>query len=105
VVEMVATGDILKEVRQQNPKLFMIGFAASHGEPRADAREKLRSKGTDFVVGNDISRPDMGFGSDDNEVYIVGEETEIFVSQTSKSEVARAILDCMLDGIQKGRHT
>jgi len=105
VVEMVATEDILKEVRQQNPKLFVIGFAASHGDPRADAREKLRSKGTDLLVGNDISRSDMGFESDDNEVYIVGEETEIFVSRTSKTEVARAILDCMLDGIQKGRHT
>lgn len=104
VVEMVATEDILKEVRRRNPGLFVVGFAASHGDPRPDAREKLRSKGTDLLVGNDISRPGTGFGADENEVYIVGEGTERFVSRTTKTEVARTILDTMVVGIQEGRH-
>ena len=104
MIEMVATEDILKEVRRRNAGLFVVGFAASHGDPRPDAREKLRSKGTDLLVGNDISRPGAGFGADENEVYIVGEGTERFVSQTTKIEVARAILEAMVAGIQKGRH-
>ena len=103
VLEMVPTEDVLKEVRRRNPGLFMVGFAASHGDPRPDAREKLRSKDADLIVGNDISRPGLGFGSDENEVYIVGECTERFVLQTTKTEVARAILDSMTLGIHEGR--
>jgi len=105
VIEMVATEDILKEVRRRNPNLFMVGFAATHGDPRPDAREKLRSKGTDLVVGNDISRPGTGFGADENEVYVVGEGMERFVSRSTKTEVARAILNAMVIGIQEGRQT
>ena len=78
------------------PDLFVVGFAATHGDPVADAREKLASKGTDLVVGNDISREGLGFGAADNEVYIVGREKERFVPRASKEEVARVILDSMM---------
>ena len=104
VVEMVATEDILKEVRRRNASLFVVGFAASHGDPRPDAREKLVSKGADLLVGNDISGAGIGFGADDNEVYIVGDGLERFVSRTTKARVARAILDLVVDGIHKERH-
>lgn len=100
-LEMVSTEDVLGEVRRRNPDLFVIGFAASYGDPRPDAREKLHSKGADLFVGNDISRPGTGFGADENEVYIVGGGAERFVPQASKAEVARAILDSMKTKMQQ----
>jgi phosphopantothenoylcysteine decarboxylase/phosphopantothenate--cysteine ligase len=87
-LRLVATGDILQAVRESNAGLFMVGFAATHGDPVPDAREKLGSKGINLVVGNDISISGSGFGSDENEAYIVGEAGEQFVPRTSKTEVA-----------------
>ncbi len=104
-LKLVATGDILKAVRESNPGLFMVGFAATHGDPVADAREKLESKNVDLVVGNDVSLSGSGFGSDENEVHIVGHAGEQFVSRVPKTEVARAILDALMReiGEKEGR--
>ena len=102
-LRLVATGDILQTVRESNPDLFMVGFAATHGDPVPDAREKLGSKGINLMVGNDISISGSGFGSDENEAYIVGEAGEQFVPRTSKTEVARAILDAVAMEIGNGR--
>jgi phosphopantothenoylcysteine decarboxylase / phosphopantothenate---cysteine ligase len=95
-LQLAPTTDILAAVRERYPDLFVIGFAATHGDPLADAREKLESKGADLVVGNDISKEGVGFGSAENEVYVVGHEEERFVPRSSKDEVARVILESML---------
>lgn len=100
-LDFVATQDILKAVRQENPDLFVVGFAATHGDPVPDAREKLGSKGVNLVVGNDISRTGIGFGTDENEVYVVGPEDERFVPQASKEAVARVILDELAGTMKK----
>jgi phosphopantothenoylcysteine decarboxylase/phosphopantothenate--cysteine ligase len=78
----------------------LVGFAAEHGqEGLARAREKLAAKGLDAVVVNDISRPDIGFDVDANEVTILGAhrgrpDVERWdVPRASKAEVADAILD------------
>ena len=102
-LELEPTADVLKAIRERYPDLFVVGFAATHGGPVADAREKLGSKGADLVVGNDISLSGIGFGADENEVYVVGREDERFVPRTSKREVARVILDSMLTEMGKER--
>jgi len=102
-LKLVATGDILKNVRMSNPKLFMVGFAASFGDPTADAREKLETKDVDLVVGNDVSLAGSGFGSEENEVHIVGRTGENFVPRSTKKEVAGAILDAVAMEIGKER--
>jgi len=107
VLRLVATGDVLAEVRGRNPNLFVVGFAATFGDPAADARDKLRRKGADLLVGNDISLAGSGFGSDWNEVVIVGrgggggEPRERRVPRASKAEVARAILDEVVKGMRE----
>ena len=95
-LELAPTADILGDVTERYPDLFVVGFAATHGDPLADAREKLQKKGADLVVGNDISGEGVGFGADENEVYVVGREEERFVPRASKEEVARVILDTMI---------
>jgi phosphopantothenoylcysteine decarboxylase/phosphopantothenate--cysteine ligase len=102
-LELVPTADVLGAVTGQYPDLFVVGFAATHGDPVADAREKLGSKGADLVVGNDISGEGVGFGSDENEVYVVGREDERFVPRTSKQEVARVILDALIVEMERKR--
>ena len=72
----------------------VIGFAAEHGEGALErGRAKLARKGLDAVVVNDISRTDIGFDSDENEVTIVLGEGEREVGRRPKAEVAAAILD------------
>jgi phosphopantothenoylcysteine decarboxylase/phosphopantothenate--cysteine ligase len=78
----------------------LVGFAAEHGRGAVDgAREKLVAKGLDAIVVNDISRPDIGFDVDANEVTILtagDERSEVQrwdVPRASKAEVADAILD------------
>ncbi len=100
-LKLVPTGDILKVVRESNPKLFMVGFAATHGDPVADAREKLTTKDVNLVVGNDISSEGSGFGSDENEVHVVGRKGERFVPRAPKAEVARVILDALAQEIDE----
>jgi phosphopantothenoylcysteine decarboxylase / phosphopantothenate---cysteine ligase len=80
----------------------LVGFAAEHGEGAVDtAREKLAAKRLDAVVVNDISRSDIGFDVDANEVTILGargERSEIeqwHVPRASKAQVAEAILDAV----------
>ncbi|MDQ4004132.1 MAG: bifunctional phosphopantothenoylcysteine decarboxylase/phosphopantothenate--cysteine ligase CoaBC [Actinomycetota bacterium] len=100
-LKLVPTGDILKAVRESNPKLFMVGFAATYGDPVADAREKLATKDVNLVVGNDISSEGSGFGADENEVRVVGRKGERFVPRAPKAEVARVILDALAQEIDE----
>jgi phosphopantothenoylcysteine decarboxylase/phosphopantothenate--cysteine ligase len=102
-LELAPTADILEAVREQYPDLFVVGFAATHGDPVADAREKLSKKGANLVVGNDISREGVGFGAAENEVYVVGREKERFVPRASKEQVARVILDSMMAEMDEER--
>jgi phosphopantothenoylcysteine decarboxylase/phosphopantothenate--cysteine ligase len=102
-LELKATPDILKVVRERYPDLFVVGFAATHGDPVPDAREKLGSKGVNLVVGNDISREGIGFGAAENEVYVVGQGGERFVPRAPKEDVARVILESLLKEMSKER--
>ncbi len=72
----------------------MVGFAAEHGgEPLAEARRKLRDKGADAIVLNDVSGTGIGFESAENEVIVVTAAGEREVPKASKAEVAAAVLD------------
>jgi len=61
--------DLLGRVKQ--PHQVIIGFAAESEELLSNATQKLTRKNLDVIVGNDISVPDIGFGSDDNAVVIL----------------------------------
>jgi phosphopantothenoylcysteine decarboxylase/phosphopantothenate--cysteine ligase len=72
----------------------VIGFAAEHGtDAIARAHGKLERKGLDAIVVNDVSHPEIGFDSEENEVTIVHPEGELHVPRATKAEVAAAVLD------------
>ncbi len=71
----------------------LVAFAAEAGENVDRAREKLLRKGADLIVLNDISNPEIGFGSEENAVTLIDPVGAIPVDQASKDAVADAILD------------
>ena len=95
LVELEPTADILAELGAgRRPGTTLVGFAAEHGPGAVErARDKLRRKGADMIVVNDISRSDIGFDSELNEVVLVTSNDETLVSRRSKQACAAAILD------------
>ena len=84
----------------------LVAFAAEHGPEAIDrARAKLERKNVDAIVFNDVSRADIGFDSEANEVTIVEPGGEQHVPLAGKDEVADAILDrvAALRGERAGR--
>jgi phosphopantothenoylcysteine decarboxylase/phosphopantothenate--cysteine ligase len=85
----------------------LVGFAAEHGADAVEtASSKLTGKGLDALVVNDISRGDIGFDVDTNEVTILslGEDRLIQrreVPRASKAQVAETILDAV-QGLRAG---
>ena len=64
--------DILNYVSNHNsmrPKL-VIGFAAETNNLENNAIEKLKNKNCDMIIANDVSKHNIGFNSDFNEVTI-----------------------------------
>jgi phosphopantothenoylcysteine decarboxylase/phosphopantothenate--cysteine ligase len=94
-IELEPTEDIVAKLAAgRRPGQLLVGFAAEHGDGAiAYGRRKLESKGLDAVVVNDISRSDIGFESDANEVVIITAGGERRVPRASKEEVADAVLD------------
>jgi phosphopantothenoylcysteine decarboxylase/phosphopantothenate--cysteine ligase len=98
------TTDILSELgTRKRSGQFLIGFAAEAGpEGLVRARDKRVRKGCDALVFNDISTPDLGFGSDDNQITILTAHREEQFPRATKAVCADLILDCAVDGSSGG---
>jgi phosphopantothenoylcysteine decarboxylase / phosphopantothenate---cysteine ligase len=94
-IELEPTEDVLAELgRRRRNGQVLVGFAADEGEAGLErAREKLANKGGNLFVYNDVSRTDIGFDSDFNELVLITAEGERQVGRRSKEECAVAILD------------
>ena len=56
--------------------------------------EKIEKKHLDYIVANDISKNDIGFGSDNNEVYIIDKNKNVRkIEKSSKESIAKEILN------------
>lgn len=62
-------GGNLSDFRVGGP--LIVGFCAESENLIENAKEKINKKGCDFLIANDISRKDIGFSSDYNEVTIL----------------------------------
>ena len=95
-VQLVKNPDILKNLcqRKSGNKPVIVGFCAESENLLQNAKEKITRKGCDFLVANDISRKDIGFSSDYNEVSILKKDgTVIPVARATKTEIASKILE------------
>ncbi len=93
-LKLTPNPDILAEVgeRKRGGQL-LIGFAAESTDLIRNATEKLRRKNLDVIVANDISRSDIGFETDQNEVTLIfpNASPEV-IARAPKDEIARQIL-------------
>jgi phosphopantothenoylcysteine decarboxylase/phosphopantothenate--cysteine ligase len=95
-IELEPTEDVLSALSaERHQGQLLIGFAAEHGEGALEyGREKLTRKRLDAIVVNDISRPEIGFDSAENEVVMLGRDgAERWIEQSAKGDVARAIME------------
>ncbi len=96
-LELEPTVDVIAGLAaRRRPGQTLVGFAAEHGEEAVElGGRKLGAKQLDAVVVNDISRADIGFEVDVNEVTIVTADGRREVPRASKQRVAEAILDAV----------
>jgi phosphopantothenoylcysteine decarboxylase/phosphopantothenate--cysteine ligase len=81
-------------VRTAAPRAVTVGFAAETEDLERNARAKLDRKGVDFLVANDVSRKDIAFDSQANEVTVYRRDGEpVFFPRQPKMELAGALLD------------
>ena len=93
-LSLVATPDILATIRPRKGDRTFVGFAAETGDPLREAGRKLRDKGLDLIVANDVSRPDAGFEVDTNAVVFLQPDTPPeALPLLSKREVARRLVE------------
>lgn len=92
-LELVKNPDILQELCKKKTHQTVIGFCAESENLIENAKEKIQKKGCDYLIANDISRTDIGFSSDYNEVLILDKKGGMKkLEKASKSDIAREIL-------------
>ncbi len=93
-LELVRTKDILAEMGKLKQHQILVGFAAQTHNLEEYAKQKLAKKNLDMICANDVSKADIGFGSDNNSVLIIKKDgSKISTGNRTKFQVADAILD------------
>lgn len=98
-LELIKNPDILKEICKikQDKNLsspLIVGFCAESENLLENAKIKIKTKGCDFLVANDISKKDIGFSSDLNEVYLLDNKLNItHFEKDTKTNIAKNILE------------
>src|SRR3989454_9511134 len=98
-LELEPVGDLVAALAEDPVAsgVFIVGFAAESSEVDAHAQEKLKRKRLQAIVANDISRKDIGFGSEYNEgVMLFADGTRQVLDRTTKRVMADRILDLVL---------
>ena len=96
-IDLVENPDLLKSLKGD---FLRIGFAAETNDHLENARSKLLGKELDALVVNDVAGSDTGFAAETNAVTILRpEHADIEIPLTSKSGVASAVLDVVVEMI------
>lgn len=94
-IELIENPDILKEmskIKSQNQTV--IGFCAESQNLLENAKAKIQKKQCDYICANDISKKDIGFSSDYNELYIIDKNLEtVKIERTDKQTAALKIIE------------
>lgn len=93
-IQLVKNPDILKEISSKKTIQTVVGFCAESENLLENAKEKILKKGCDYLIANDISRSDIGFSSDYNEVTILNQKGIIKkLERSDKYSIAKEILE------------
>lgn len=93
-LKLVKNPDILKELCVKKTHQTIIGFCAESENLIENAKEKIAKKGCDYLIANDISRKDIGFSSDFNEVTILDKNGKMKkLEKADKTTIAYQIFE------------
>jgi phosphopantothenoylcysteine decarboxylase/phosphopantothenate--cysteine ligase len=97
-LEMESIADEMPRIAAKKGARLIIGFAAETDDLEANARAKLKRKGLDLIVANDVTREGAGFEVDTNIVTLIGADgSSQSYPQMSKDAVADLILDRIVE--------
>ena len=98
-LELESLPDLVATLGQQKDAegVFRVGFAAEDSDLSTKGLEKMKRKGLHAIVANDISRKDIGFGSDNNAgVVMFSDGSNHELEKMTKREMADRILDLVV---------
>ena len=98
-LDLVKNPDILKSVAESEHSLFCVGFAAETENLLAHARAKLARKALNMIVVNDVSRSDIGFAADDNEVVVITPKDAVKLEKANKRHLARRLIQLIAEQV------
>jgi phosphopantothenoylcysteine decarboxylase/phosphopantothenate--cysteine ligase len=103
-LELVSIPDLVAELAgdESLAGVFRVGFAAEDSDLQTKGAEKLKRKGLHAIVANDISRRDIGFGSEFNAgVLLFADGSRHELEKATKREMADRILDLVLPKLKR----
>lgn len=93
-LKLVKNPDILKEISLAKKNQKIVGFCAESENLIENAKAKIANKGCDYLIANDISRKDIGFSSDYNEVTILNKTGSMKkIEKADKTTIAYKIFE------------
>jgi phosphopantothenoylcysteine decarboxylase/phosphopantothenate--cysteine ligase len=90
---LVKNPDIIATLAQQKRAKVMVGFAAETQNVIEYAQSKLERKGLDIIIANDVSRSDIGFNQDENQVTVITKEKHWEPEKAAKSQLANQLVN------------
>jgi phosphopantothenoylcysteine decarboxylase / phosphopantothenate---cysteine ligase len=105
-IALTENPDLLAGLAQRAPQAVRVGFAAETDDLENNALAKLERKRVDFLVANDVSRADIGFSSDHNEVVVYRRGgAPVRLERAPKAAIARALLDLFAPALAAAART
>jgi phosphopantothenoylcysteine decarboxylase/phosphopantothenate--cysteine ligase len=93
-VALEPTTDVLRTLGERDGDTLLVGFAAESGADAIErARAKLANKNANLIVFNDVSRDDIGFDAEENEVTLISSQGQRTIEKAPKRAIAAAIVD------------
>ena len=103
-LSLVQNPDILATIarlKAGRPQL-VVGFAAETENVIEYARDKLRRKGCDLIIANDVGSGTGVMGGDENAVHIVSPDSVVSLPRLPKTEIANRLIRLFTDRLVKG---
>jgi phosphopantothenoylcysteine decarboxylase/phosphopantothenate--cysteine ligase len=103
-IQLIKNPDVVASIAKHSKRPFMVGFAAETQNLEEYANRKLNSKKLDMIAVNDVSRSDIGFGSDENAMTVFFAEAyhlqHRVLEKASKTEIAKQLIMCIAEAKQ-----
>ncbi|WP_017380810.1 bifunctional phosphopantothenoylcysteine decarboxylase/phosphopantothenate--cysteine ligase CoaBC [Paenisporosarcina sp. TG-14] len=104
-LELERTIDILMTLGQRKTKQLVVGFAAETNNIEVYAKDKLSKKNADYIVANDVTQADSGFGTDTNTVVLIGKENYVqYFDNMTKKQLAIQLFETILSHEKEVQH-